>query len=62
MDEIKDLIDELIEKNNLKLQIIHEISAKTEELGLNFVANDQQLKYMVNKFISELKELKNQIK
>ena len=61
MDEIRDLIDELIEKNNQKLQTIYDISTKVDDLGLTFVVNEQQLKKIVCGFINELKELKNVI-
>jgi hypothetical protein len=62
MNEIKNLIDELIEENNLKIEAIEEVAQINKKFGNIFIIPPRQLSDVFGQFINELKELKKQIK
>ena len=61
-DKISAIIDEMIEENNQKIEAVEEVALINKKLGNIFIVPPRQLSDVFGQFISELKDLQNQIK
>ena len=61
-DKISAIIDEMIEENNQKIEAVEEVALINKKLGNIFIIPPRQLSDVFGQFISELKDLQNQIK
>ena len=58
-EKLDNLIDELVNQYEMKVENVDEISEKMKSLGLEFFAQDWQIKGIFEQFLKDLNEIRD---